>query len=185
MRKIINSTYLSLDGVIGRPEVWTTPYFGEEAAAYARETLFSCDALIAGRVTYEAFAGVWPSMEEQTGDFGVRMNTLPKYLVSTTLDKAGWGETEIISADVPERVAEIRNGEGGDILQYGFGRLSRTLVEHGLLDELRLWIHPVFAGTGPAESMIGTPDFTASFTLADVKPFTSGVIVATYVPSRK
>ncbi|MGI5167107.1 dihydrofolate reductase family protein [Spirillospora sp. CA-253888] len=183
MRKIVNSTYISLDGVIENPHLWTMPYFDEEAAAYASELLFASDALIAGRATYEGFAEAWPSMEEQTGEFGARMNNLPKYVVSTTIEKAGWGETTVIREDVPETIARIKEEGDGTILQYGFGRLSRTLVEHGLLDELRLWIHPVIVGTGKAEELLTRDGFGAAFELADTTTFGTGVIVATYRPA--
>lgn len=91
MRKIISSTYISLDGVIENPQNWTSAYFQDEAAAYAQELLFSCGALLMGRRTFDGFSQAWPAMEEATGDFGVRMNTLPHYVVSDTLRKPGWG----------------------------------------------------------------------------------------------
>ncbi|MFS2295623.1 MAG: dihydrofolate reductase family protein, partial [Actinomadura sp.] len=139
MRKIINSTYVSLDGVIENPQNWTSAYFQEEAAAYAQDLLFSCGALLMGRRTYDGFAEAWPAMEESTGEFGVRMNTYPHYVVSDSLENPGWGDTTVIRrADAAARIAELKEQDGGDILQYGFGPVSRTLVEHGLLDELRL-----------------------------------------------
>ncbi|MEW2358412.1 dihydrofolate reductase family protein [Spirillospora sp. NPDC029432] len=182
MRKIINSTYISLDGVIENPHMWTMEYFDGEAQAYARELLFSCDALIAGRVTYEGFAQAWPSMEEQTGDYGVRMNSITHYAVSTTLEKGEWNNTVIIKENVADEVRKIKQQEGQDIVQYGFGQVSRTLVENGLLDEVRLWIHPVMVGTGDAADLITAEGFSSKFELADTTTFGSGVIVATYRP---
>ncbi|MFI0351790.1 dihydrofolate reductase family protein [Actinomadura sp. 9N407] len=183
MRKIINSTYISLDGVIEDPQLWTSDYFNEEAQVYARDLLFSCDALIAGRTTYETFAQAWPAMEEQTGDFGVRMNTITHYAVSTTLEKGEWNNTTIIKDDVVGEIRRIKEQEGQDIVQYGFGSLSRTLVENGLLDELRLWIHPVMVGTGKTADLLTSEGFKASFELAGTTTFSSGVIVATYTPA--
>ena len=181
MRKIINSTYVSLDGVIENPQNWTSAYFQEEAAAYAQDLLFSCGALLMGRRTYDGFAEAWPAMEESTGEFGVRMNTYPHYVVSDSLENPGWGDTTVIRrADAAARIAELKEQDGGDILQYGFGPVSRTLVEHGLLDELRLWIHPVLVGPGEPEGMLGAADFSASFELADTTTFETGVIVAPY-----
>ncbi|WP_018655955.1 dihydrofolate reductase family protein [Actinomadura flavalba] len=186
MRKIINSTYISLDGVIENPHLWTMKYFGEGAAAYARELLFSCDALLNGRLTYEAFAQTWPSMEEQTGDFGVRMNTLPHYVVSTSLkeDQATWANTTIIRDDVPAALVRLKEEPGQDILQYGFGDVSRLLVEHDLLDELRLWIHPVIVGTGTPSDLLAREGFASAWNLADTTTLDTGVIVATFTPDR-
>lgn len=181
MRKIINSTYVTLDGVVGDPQEWSLPYFGEDAQKYAYDLLFSSGALLLGRRTYEGFASTWPHMEEQTGEYGVRMNTLPKYAVSTTLEKADWNNTSIISSDVTAEVARLKEQPGQDILQYGFGELSRTLVEAGLLDELRLWVHPVFAGLGEGgDRLIGAESFNAAFELADTLVLGTGVVVHTY-----
>ncbi|GGV26546.1 pyrimidine reductase [Actinomadura cremea] len=184
MRKIINSTYVSLDGVIEDPHLWTMPFFGEEAAAYGRELLFSCDALLLGRATYEGFAESWPAMEEQTGDFGVRMNTLPHYVVSDSLEKAEWGDSTIIKrADTAAKITELKEQDGQDILQYGFGPVSRTLVQHGLLDELRLWIHPVVVGPEDTSKLLSLDGISASFELTDTRTFGNGVIIATYRPA--
>lgn len=184
MRKIINSTYVSLDGVVENPQNWTGPYFQDEAAAYARELLFSCGALLMGRRTFDGFSQAWPAMEESTGDFGVRMNTLPHYVVSDSLKKPGWGDTTAIRrADAVAAITRLKERGGRDILQYGFGPVSRTLVKHGLLDELRLWIHPVFVGPGDPEDLLTRKGFAASLKPTDTKVFKTGVIVATYVPA--
>ncbi|REE95843.1 dihydrofolate reductase family protein [Thermomonospora umbrina] len=183
MRKIISSTYISLDGVIDKPHLWSMQYFNDEAARFANDQLFSCDALIMGRRTYDAFAQAWPSMEESAGEFGVRMNTMPKYAVSTTLEKADWKNTTVISDDVVARVTALKEEPGQDILQYGFGDLSRTLVEHGLLDELRLWIHPVIVGTGDPAEMLTKDGFGTKLELAGTEVFSTGVIIATYRPT--
>jgi dihydrofolate reductase len=184
MRKIVNSTYVSLDGVIEKPQNWTSAYFGPEAADYARELLFSCGALLMGRRTFDGFSQAWPAMREAAGDFGVRMNTLPHYVVSDTLRKPGWGDTTVIRrAGAAAEITALKERDGRDILQYGFGPVSRTLVRHGLLDEVRLWIHPVIVGSaGPAE-LLGRAGFAASFELAGTEVFETGVIIATYVPA--
>lgn len=187
MRKIINSTYVSLDGVIGNPQNWTSAYFQDEAAAYAQELLFSCDALLMGRRTFDGFSESWPKMEEATGEFGVRMNTYPHYVVSDSLgDKPGWGDTTVFKrADAAAGIAELKERDGRDILQYGFGPVTRTLVDNGLLDELRLWIHPVLVGDDDPEGLLLGKDFSASFELADTRTFKTGVIIATYRPAAK
>ncbi|WP_206681227.1 dihydrofolate reductase family protein [Actinomadura sp. J1-007] len=122
MRKIVNSTYISLDGVIENPQNWTMDYFGEEAQGFAREQLFASDALLMGRATYDGFSQAWPAMEEQTGDFGARMNNLPHYVVSDSLEKGEWNNTVIIRrADAVAEIAKLKEQDGQDILQYGFG----------------------------------------------------------------
>ncbi|MGH3241294.1 MAG: dihydrofolate reductase family protein [Spirillospora sp.] len=186
MRKIISSTYISLDGVIENPQNWTSAYFQDEAAAYARDLLFSCDAILMGRATFDGFSQAWPAMEEATGDFGARMNNLPHYVVSDTLNKPGWGDTTVIRrADAAAEIAKLKEQDGQDILQYGFGAVSRTLVGNGLLDELRLWIHPVIVGTGDPADLLTRADFAATFELAGTESFKNGVIVATYTPVAK
>lgn len=186
MRKIINSTYVSLDGVIENPQNWTSAYFQEEAAGYARDLLFSCDALLMGRKTFDGFSQAWPAMEESTGDFGVRMNTLPHYVVSDSLQKPGWGDTTAIRrSEAVAEITKLKGQDGQDILQYGFGPVSRTLVDNGLLDELRLWIHPVIVGSGDPDDLLTRADFAASFELAETTAFKTGVIVATYRPAAK
>ncbi|GAA4225432.1 dihydrofolate reductase family protein [Actinomadura meridiana] len=186
MRKIISSTYISLDGVIERPQKWTTAYFRDEAAAYARELLFSCGAILMGRRTFDGFSQSWPAMEETTGDFGVRMNTLPHYVVSDSLRKPGWGDTTAIPRDrAVAEITRLKEQDGQDILQYGFGPVTRTLIDHGLLDELRLWIHPVVVGPRDPDDLLTRADFAASFELADTTPFKTGVIIATYRPATK
>lgn len=186
MRKIINSTYVSLDGVVEKPQHWTPAYFGDEAAAYARELLFSCGALLMGRRTFDGFSQAWPAMEAATGDFGVRMNTLPHYVVSDSLKKPGWGDTTAIPrAEAVAEITGLKERDGQDILQYGFGPVTRTLIRNGLLDELRLWIHPVFAGPADPEHLITRSGFKAAFEPADIRTFKTGVVIATYVPVRQ
>src|SRR5690606_21339019 len=116
---------VSLDGIIGNPQNWTSAYFQEEAAEFAQEQLFSCDALLMGRRTFDGLSQAWPAMEEATGEFGVRMNTYPHYVVSDSLNKPGWGDTTVIRrADAPAKIAELKKQEGRDILQYGFGPVT-------------------------------------------------------------
>ncbi|MER6144892.1 dihydrofolate reductase family protein [Streptomyces sparsogenes] len=145
MRKIVASVYLTLDGVMENP-AWSAPFFNDEAAAFARGQLFAADALLLGRVTYQGFAAAWPSMTDQDG-FADRMNAMPKYVATTTLDTPEWNAT-FLTGDVPAAVAELKRQGDGDLLIYGSGGLVNTLMEHELIDELRLWTHPVIEGTG-------------------------------------
>jgi dihydrofolate reductase len=181
MRKIIASIYSTLDGVIERPgeDGWSLPYFGPDAQEYAQAQLFGSDALLLGRVTYEGFAAAWPSMEAETGDFGVRMNTMPKYVVSRTLERPGWQNTTVLGGDIAEQVGTLREQDGQDLLVFGSGRLTNELIRLGLLDELRLWIHPVVTGRGRRMFPDGT---TATFGLAGTTTLSTGVVIATYTP---
>jgi dihydrofolate reductase len=147
MRKIINSTYVTLDGVVQNPQNWpATGGFGEKGNEVQRELLEQCDAVLMGRHTYDIFAPVWTAMPGNP--LSDRMNALPKYVVSTTLTDPRWHNTTVIDRDPVRAVRSLKEEPGADIVQYGFGRLSRALLAEGLLDELRLWVHPFFLGTG-------------------------------------
>lgn len=111
--------------------------------------LEACDAVLMGRRTYESFAAAWPG---RSGDpISDRMNAVPKYVVSETLRNPEWNNTTVIRDHVPEELSRLKQSPGQDIVQYGIGRVTYTLLEHGLLDELRLWVHPLILGrNGPA-----------------------------------
>jgi len=138
VRKIINSTYITLDGAIEGPHLW--PSLGrpsdERAEQIQTDLLLSCDGLLMGRRTYDGFAPVWPT---RSGDpYSDRINAMPKYVVSTTLKDPEWTNTNVIDGDVVAQITRLKQAAGKDIVQYGFGAVSRLLLEHGLLDELRL-----------------------------------------------
>ena len=139
MRRIINSTYVSLDGVIEHPEQWQFDYLDDATNKFESDQLFASDALLMGRRTYQSFAEAWPS---QTGPFADKINTMPKYVASTTLQQADWPDTTIINGDLVQEVTKLKQQPGNDILMYGFGPVAQTLLAHGLLDEVRLWVHP-------------------------------------------
>jgi dihydrofolate reductase len=148
MRKIINSTYISLDGVIEGPHLW--PSLGRDgddrAGQIQTDLLLSCDAVLMGRRTYDGFAPVWPT---RSGDpYSDRINAMPKYVVSTTLKDPEWTNTRVIDRDVAAEITRLKEAPGQDIVQYGYGAVSRLMLEHGLLDELRLWVHPLIVGAG-------------------------------------
>ncbi|WP_340688265.1 dihydrofolate reductase family protein [Amycolatopsis coloradensis] len=180
MRKIVTSVNMSLDGDIDHMEEWHFPYFGEEAQALAREQLFASDAVLLGRETYTAFAEVWPTME--AGDFGERMNSLPHYVVSTTLteEQATWRNTTIIHGDVTEEVAKLKEQPGQDILMYGYGRLAHTLLKAGLLDEIRVWLHPVLSGHGDPATLFFRDGSNIPLELAATRTLDTGIVVLTY-----
>lgn len=179
MRKLINSTYITLDGVIENP-MWSMPYFdGEFAAAQTS----AADALLMGRVTYEGFAAVWPTMDESDPSTGAAyFNSVKKYVASTTLTDPEWNNTEVLDGDLVEAVTKLKATEGGDILQYGFGPVTATLIEAGLVDEVRLWICPVIEGGDNMTVTAALKDFKATFELIDTKINPNGLIIANYRP---
>jgi dihydrofolate reductase len=176
MRKLVESTFVTLDGVISAPQEWSPPYWDDEHAGYASKLLFAADALLLGRATYEGFAHAWPP---RTGDdYSDRINSLPKYVASRTLRDATWNAT-IIEGDVAEEVAKLKQQPGEDILKFGTGELDRTLLEHGLLDELHFWVFPVLAGSG--QPLIEGIE-TTHLRLVGTTTFGSGIVVHTYTP---
>jgi dihydrofolate reductase len=179
MRKIVNSTYISLDGVIEQPHTWPSTGPDDPAATTIQtELLLASDALLMGRRTYEGFAPVWPT---RSGDpLSDHINAMPKYVVSSTLSDPEWHNTTVISGDPIEEVGRMKAQPGGHMVQYGFGRLSHALMAHGLLDELRLWVHPLFVGGGGLDALIYRDGSAARFELRDTTPLRSGTVVLTY-----
>jgi len=185
MRKIIASFNMSLDGVVDHMEEWHFQYFAEDAQEFARAQLWASDALLMGRKTYEGFAGAWPNMEEETGEFGVRMNTYPHYVVSSTLETADWGDTTIIKGDILGEIAKLKERDGRDILMYGYGPLAHDLLKAGLLDEVRVWLHPILAGHGEKENLIFRDGSNVPLELAETKQLDAGVLILSYRPVAK
>ncbi|HEY2630973.1 MAG TPA: dihydrofolate reductase family protein [Solirubrobacteraceae bacterium] len=156
MSKVVVSEFITLDGVIdspgGEPEFdrsgWAFQFDrGPNGEKFKFDELMAAGALLLGRITYEAFAKAWPTMEG-TGVFGERMNSIPKYVASTTLHSGEWGPTTIIGADLAREVNELKEKVDGDILVNGSGKLVRSLIEHDLIDEYRLQLFPVVLGAG-------------------------------------
>jgi dihydrofolate reductase len=176
MRRIVESTLISLDGVFSDPHVWANEYFDQEAEAYALELLSGADAMLMGRRTYEFFAQAFP---HQTGEYGERVNRIQKYVFSSSLDRADWSNTSIVKGDVAAEVQKLKAAEGGDLVIYGHGQLGRMLLADGLLDELKFWIHPCFVGRG--ELLFRASD-EHKLQLIRTKTLGTGVVVATYAP---
>jgi dihydrofolate reductase len=177
MRKIIASTYATLDGVIENPQEWSFDYFDEEAAKFANDQLFDADALLMGRETFESFAEAWPSRSDAFAD---RFNSMKKYVVSTTLtEPLGWNNCTLIKENVVEEVTKLKQQSGQNILMYGTGRLAHTLIQHGLLDEHRLWIIPVIWGSG---KRIFEGMDTAKLELVEAKTLSSGTVILCHKP---
>jgi len=178
MRKIVNSTYISLDGVVDRPHEWpSVGDRGSEGDRIQADLLLGADALVMGRRTYEGFAPVWPTRSDVYSD---HINAMPKYVVSSTLTDPEWNNTSVIAGDPVAALERLKAAPGKDIVQYGFGQLSFALLEHGLLDELHLWVHPLFVGRAePAELLYR--DFPgARFDLIDTTSLQNGVVILRY-----
>jgi dihydrofolate reductase len=175
MRKLVESTFVTLDGVIGAPQEWGAPYWDDEHASYASGLLFAADALLLGRATYEGFVQAWPS---RTGEYSDHINAMPKYVASRTLQEATWNAT-VIDGDVAEEIAKLKQQPGESILKFGTGELDRALLAHGLVDEFHFWVFPVLAGSG--QRLIDGID-TTHLKLVDTTTFASGIVVHTCAP---
>jgi dihydrofolate reductase len=175
MRKLKLAIYISLDGVVENP-AWTMPYWNDELSDLQEAYLYSSDALVLGRVTYEGFAASWPGMEESTGDFGKKMNSMPKFVASRTLREAEWNAS-IIEGDVGEAVRKLKEEDGGDLLIYGSGTLVDELTRHGLIDEYRLMVYPLLLGTG---KRLFEESTETKLSLSETVTTSSGVAVLTY-----
>ena len=180
MRRIINSTYITLDGVIANPQDWPSSDVPAAAGVIQTELLFGCDSVLMGRHTYTSFAAVWPT---RSGDpFSDRINSMSKHVVSSTLGNPEWNNTNVISGDPVAEISRLKREPGKDIVQYGFGRLSYTLMHHGLLDELRLWVHPFFIGGGGPEALLYREGPVTRLSFVDAKPLENGDVILTYRP---
>ena len=181
MRKIINSTYITLDGVVEQPHTW--PRLDGRPGDPRKDTvqadlLMACDAVLMGRRTYEEFAPAW---QARSGDpFSDRMNTMAKYVVSRTLKNPDWANTTVISDDPAGEIRKLKEQPGQDIVQYGFGRVSTLLMENNLLDELRLWFHPLFLGKGTSDDVLFPKGPPTQFELIDSAIFDDGMAILTY-----
>ncbi len=182
MRKLIESTHVSLGGEIGSPQ-WAFPYLNEEHNDYAKRLLFAADALLLGRLTYEGLSAAYPAMTGYDSgvpsDFVERMNSIPKYVASTTLRETVWNAT-VIDGDVASFVADLKKQPGSNIIKYGNGPLDATLMEHGLIDEFHLLMTPVAVGRG--QHMFEAVEHGPALNLVDVTQFSNGVVILTYTP---
>jgi dihydrofolate reductase len=183
VRKVINSTYISLDGVIEGPHLWPpTEGSDPEGERIQTDLLLACDAVVMGRRTYDGFAPVWPT---RSGDpYSDRINSMPKYVVSTTLTEPEWNNTTVIDRDPAAAIARLKEEPGKDIVQYGFGQLSHTMLAEGLLDELRLWVHPFVIGKGGPEDLLYRDAPTTTFRLVDSRQLENGIVVLSYTIAR-
>src|SRR6476469_10443123 len=154
MGRIVVTEFVSLDGVMEDPGGsenfaqggWSFKISrGEGGVKNKLDETFASDALLLGRVTYEGFAEAWPTRD---GEFADKFNSMPKYVVSATLDKPEWNNSTVLKGDVAEEVRKLKQEQDGDIVVHGSARLAQTLLEHDLVDELRLMVYPVVLGSG-------------------------------------
>jgi len=154
MGRIVVTEFVSIDGVMEAPgggegyehAGWTFEIpRGEEGDRFKLDETLDTEALLLGRVTYEGFAAAWPTMQ---GQFADKFNSMPKYVVSSTLQNPEWNNSTVLNGDVLEEVSKLRDRSDGDIVVHGSARLAQTLIEHNLVDELRLLVFPVVLGKG-------------------------------------
>jgi len=194
MRRIVVTEFMSLDGVFEAPgpegagykhEGWTMAYGNDEFMKFKTEELMAADAQLLGRITYEGFAKAWP---ERSGDeYSDKFNSMKKYVVSTTLTKAEWNNSEIIKKDVAREIARLKeaervpgsNSSGTDIIIYGSGQLVNFLLQLDLIDEYRILVYPVVLGTG--KRLFDKKSY-AKLKLIEATPFKTGVIALRYEP---
>ncbi len=189
MRKVVVSEFVSLDGVMEDPGGaetfehggWTRPYGSNEIGKVKFDELFASDALLLGRVTYQGFAAAWPGRTDEAG-FADRMNSLPKYVVSTTLEEVEWNNSHLLKGNMVEEVARLKRQEGQDILIGGSGQLVQTLMQHDLIDEYWLLVYPVVLGSG--KRLFRDVNKT-TLKLVETRAFPSGVVLLHYQPAGK
>jgi dihydrofolate reductase len=187
MGRIVVTEFVSLDGVIEAPGGgedfrhggWTFEINrGEEGDRFKLDETLSSEALLLGRRTYEGFAAAWPSRE---GDFADKLNTMPKYVVSSTLEDPEWNNSTVLKGDIAEEVTKLRRDQDGDIVVHGSAQLVQTLLEHDLVDELRLMVFPVVLGSG--KRLFGETSDKKTLRLADSKTVGDGVSILIYEPA--
>ena len=175
MRKLIESTLVSLDGVIEAPERWAI--FDDEASELSMQELDNYDAFVMGRVTYERFRDNWGAGGNPYVD---RIGAMPKYVASRSLDDVTWNAT-LLGPDIVTAIQDLKAQPGKDLIKYGTSRLDATLLGAGLVDELRVWIMPVVVGSGQRIFEDVEPS-SLRLNLTDVRRLRHGSVVLTYIP---
>jgi dihydrofolate reductase len=191
MGKLIVTEFITLDGVIEDPGGsenldrggWAFQFErGEEGDKFKLDETLDAQVQLLGRVTYEGFAAAWPSRTDEVG-FADKMNTMPKYVVSSTLKDLTWDNSTLIAGDVAGEVAKLKEQVAGDILVHGSATLVQSLVEHDLVDELRLMVFPTVLGGG--KRLFGESGSAKAFRLIEARPVGGdGVVILTYEPAR-
>ncbi|MFB9837670.1 dihydrofolate reductase family protein [Actinoallomurus acaciae] len=178
MGRLIVSAQMTADAVMDQNNQWFDPEL--ESEQYGADQLRAADALLLGRETYEVFSSVWPKMTGEPGGLADRINSLPKHVASRTLQGPLTWNSTLIKGDVLERVAELKRELPGTLLSYGFGELAHHLAGHGLIDEVRFWLHPVVWGEGLRPIQDGRSP--VRMRLIGATTFSSGVVLLCYRP---
>jgi dihydrofolate reductase len=181
MRKVIVSTYMTLDGRVDEIRDWAVAYNDDRAVKYHTDLMMNSDGLLLGRNTYEIFAALWPSL---SGEFPYidKYNSMAKYVVSTTLKDLEWENSHLIEGDVAEGVAKLKQQPGQDLVMYGCHGLMHSLLEHDLIDEYRILVHPVLLAKG--RSFLKDGAKRVNLDLVDTTALPGGVTILTYQPVR-
>jgi len=191
MGKVVVTEFISLDGVIEDPGGaegtefggWTFRFPAEDGQKFKLDELLASDVLLLGRITYEGFAAAWPAMEETTGEFGVKMNNMPKVVISTTLTDPAWRNTTVVREDVVGAVAKLKEQYAGDVLIGGSAILIDGLREHDVIDEYRLMVHPVVLGQGKKLFKDGAAP--TDLVLVESRAVGPDVLLLTYRPANR
>jgi dihydrofolate reductase len=187
MGRIVVTEFISLDGVIEDPGGaedykyggWSFEFSrGDDGDKFKLDETMDAEALLLGRRTYEGFAAAWPSRE---GEFADKFNNMPKYVVSSTLKDPDWNNTTVLAGDLAEEISKLREQVDGDLVVHGSAQLVQALIEHGLVDELRLMVFPVVLGTG--KRLFGETSDKQPLRLTDSKIVGDGVAILTYEPA--
>ena len=179
MGRIVSNFFISLDGVVESPHEWHFPYFNDQMGAAVDAGVQQSSAFLMGRVLYDEWSEYWPAHDSDAADFAAFINSVPKYVVSNTLDAAGWNNTTVVSGDVAGRLAEIRAATDGEITMSGSATTVRWLLANGLLDQLNLLVHPIAIGHG---KRLFEDDATYPLRLVSHEVFDTGVLNLGYVP---
>lgn len=180
--RLVATEYLSLDGVFEEPGHWSFPFFNEEAGEFKFAELRASDALLLGRKTYEGFAAAWPTMQG-TGEFGAKMNAMPKYVVSSTLEKLEWSGSVLVNGYVPAEIRKLKETPGHDLLLSGSAQLFNALMRENLIDLYRFMVHPIVLGSG--KKLFAGGSEQKALELKEAKSFSKGIVVLEYVPADK
>jgi dihydrofolate reductase len=180
--RLVATEYISLDGVFEEPGRWSGPFFNDQAQEFKWNELQASDALLLGRNTYEGFAAAWPTMKG-TGEFGEKMNSLPKYVVSSTLDKVDWTGSKLVKGDVTSEIRKLKKEPGKDLLLSGSGQLFNALMRENLIDLYRFMLHPIVVGKG--KRLFTDAVDQSVLDLAETKRFSAGIVILEYGPAKK
>ena len=167
---------------MGLPERWNLAYFNDEMDRAIGEGFAASDAMLMGRILYEECAAYWPEQDPEENPFAAQMNGVQKHVVSTTLERPlGWQNSTLIGGNVAQEISELKRQPGKDIVVSGSATLVRSLLQDGLLDELKLMIHPVVVGSG--KRLFEEGEECTALELVDSETFATGVLYLTYRPA--